>query len=36
MYGIEQFKAMLTLLERYQYPSKLLGASLKSADQVRE
>lgn len=34
--GVEQFKAMLHVLERYQYPSKLLGASLKSAEQVRQ
>lgn len=36
MTGLEQFKAMLHLLERYQYPSKILGASLKSAEQVRQ
>lgn len=34
--GIEQFKSMLKLLERYRYPSKLIGASLKTSEQVRE
>lgn len=34
--GLELFKAMGKLLERYRYPSKLIAASLKSAEQVRE
>jgi transaldolase len=36
MSGMDQFKAMFILLERYKYPAKLLGASLKSAEQVRQ
>ncbi len=36
MSGVAQFKQMFHLLERYKYPSKLLAASLKSAEQVRE
>ncbi len=36
MSGIDQFQAMLKLLKRYQYPSKILAASLKSAEQVRQ
>lgn len=34
--GHDAFKAMFRLLERYRYPSKLLAASLKSAEQVRQ
>ena len=34
--GSEQFRAMLKLLERYKYGSKILGASLKSAEHVRQ
>jgi len=34
--GFEQFKAMLSLVERYKYTSKILGASLKSAEQVKQ
>jgi transaldolase len=33
--GGEEIKAMLHLLRRYQLPSKMLAASLKSGDQVR-
>jgi transaldolase len=36
MEGAEQFKSMHRMLDRYRFPSKLLGASLKSADQVRQ
>lgn len=36
MSGMDQFKAMFVLLERYKYPAKLIGASLKSAEQVRQ
>ncbi len=34
--GAEQLKAMLCLLERYQLPSRLLAASLKSGQQVKQ
>ncbi len=33
--GIEQFKAMFRLLERYKLPAKLLAASLKSTEHIR-
>ncbi len=36
MEGISQFKEMVKLLKEYQYPSKLLAASLKSPEQVRQ
>lgn len=36
MSGIEQMSAMIRLLTRYQYPSKLIAASLKSSEQVRD
>lgn len=36
MSGFDQFKSMSTLLERYQYPAKIIAASLKSAEQVRQ
>ena len=34
--GIEQLKAMLRLLSRYQFSSKLIAASLRSGEQVNE
>lgn len=34
--GIEQLKEMLCLLERYRYPSKLIGASIKGAEQAKQ
>lgn len=34
--GIEAIRAMLALLQRYGFPSKLLAASLHSSEQVRE
>jgi len=34
--GAEQFKAMRRLLDRYQFSSKLIAASLKSGEQVRQ
>ncbi len=34
--GIEALKSMLRLLHRYNFSSKLLAASLKSAEQVRQ
>ncbi len=36
MAGVDQFNVMLNLLRRYQYPSKLLAASLNSSEQVRQ
>ncbi len=36
MEGLEQFKAMNRLLERYKLPAKLLAASLKSSEHVRQ
>ncbi len=36
MSGIDQFHMMQKLLRGYQYPSKLLAASLKSGEQVRQ
>jgi transaldolase len=36
MDGIEVVKAMLRLLHRYNFPSKLIAASLGSSEQVRE
>jgi transaldolase len=36
MSGVDLFKAMFVLLDRYKYTAKLLGASLKSAEQVRQ
>lgn len=36
MSGLDQLKSMHQLLARYKYPSKLLAASLKSAEQVRQ
>ena len=36
MQGPELFKEMHRLLERYKFPSKLIAASLKSAEQVRQ
>jgi len=36
MDGIQILKAMLHLLERYKFPAKLIAASLKSGEQVRE
>jgi len=34
--GFEQFKAMLRMVHRYQFPSKIIAASLKSSEQVRQ
>lgn len=34
--GIDQFSAMIQLLKRYQYPSKLIAASLKSSEHVKD
>ncbi len=34
--GPQLFKAMQEILDRYKFPSKLLAASLKTGDQVRE
>lgn len=34
--GPEQLRAMLRMLDRYKFPVKLLGASIKSGEQVRE
>lgn len=34
--GQDHFKAMFRLIERYKLPSKLLAASLKSSEQVRQ
>lgn len=34
--GIEQFKAMFRLIVQYQFPVKLLAASLKSGEHVRQ
>lgn len=34
--GVEQFKAMLRLIHRYQYPSKIIAASLKSSEHVKQ
>jgi transaldolase len=36
MSGFDQFKSMSVLLNRYQYPAKIIAASLKNAEQVRE
>ncbi len=34
--GLDVFKSMLRLLRHYNFPSKLLAASLQSAEQLRE
>lgn len=34
--GIDQFQEMLNVLRHYRYPSKLLAASLKAPEQVRQ
>lgn len=34
--GIDDFHGMLKLLRRYQYPTKVLAASLKEVDQIRQ
>lgn len=36
MSGFDQFKSMAALLNRYQYSTKIIAASLKTAEQVRE
>ncbi|HSX25668.1 MAG TPA: transaldolase family protein [Chlamydiales bacterium] len=36
IHGIEPLKAMLRLLHRYNFPSKLLAASLRNPEQVKE
>ncbi len=36
MNGIESLKAMLRLLHRYNYPAKLIAASLRTAEQLKE
>ena len=34
--GFESFQSMLRFLQRYEYPAKLLAASLKSAEHVKQ
>ena len=36
MQGMDQFKAMFQLVDRYQFSAKLLAASLKSGEHVRQ